>query len=245
MKKFGLIGNPLAHSFSEKFFTEKFKRESIQDCSYKLFPLQRIDQLPALLEKERLQGFNVTIPYKESVLSYLNQLSDEAKQIGAVNCVLIEDEKLIGHNTDVFGFEVSISQWLNKPIKQALILGNGGSAKAVKFALKRLEIPFEIVSRSGALNYENLPASLVHDSHLIINTTPLGMSPQTEAFPDIAYEAIGSQHFVFDLIYNPSETPFLRKCKLAGASIKNGAEMLKLQAEKSWEIWSSNDRPND
>ncbi|MDP4687391.1 MAG: shikimate dehydrogenase [Salibacteraceae bacterium] len=245
MKKFGLIGNPLAHSFSEKFFTEKFKRESIQDCSYKLFPLQRIDQLPALLEKENLQGFNVTIPYKESVLSYLNQLSDEAKQIGAVNCVLIEDEKLIGHNTDVFGFEVSISQWLNKPIKQALILGNGGSAKAVKFALKRLEIPFEIVSRSGALNYENLPASLVHDSHLIINTTPLGMSPQTEAFPDIAYEAIGSQHFVFDLIYNPSETPFLRKCKLAGASIKNGAEMLKLQAEKSWEIWSSNDRPND
>ncbi|MDP4845331.1 MAG: shikimate dehydrogenase [Salibacteraceae bacterium] len=245
MKKFGLIGNPLAHSFSEKFFTEKFKRESIQDCSYKLFPLQRIDQLPALLEKERLQGFNVTIPYKESVLSYLNQLSDEAKQIGAVNCVLIEDEKLIGHNTDVFGFEVSISQWLNKPIKQALILGNGGSAKAVKFALKRLEIPFEIVSRSGALNYENLPASLVHDSHLIINTTPLGMSPQTEAFPDIAYEAIGSQHFVFDLIYNPSETPFLRKCKLAGASIKNGAEMLKLQAEKSWEIWSSNDRLND
>ncbi|MDP4662128.1 MAG: shikimate dehydrogenase [Salibacteraceae bacterium] len=245
MKKFGLIGNPLAHSFSEKFFTEKFKRESIQDCSYKLFPLQRIDQLPALLEKENLQGFNVTIPYKESVLSYLNQLSDEAKQIGAVNCVLIQDEKLIGHNTDVFGFEVSISQWLNKPIKQALILGNGGSAKAVKFALKRLEIPFEIVSRSGALNYENLPASLVHDSHLIINTTPLGMSPQTEAFPDIAYEAIGSQHFVFDLIYNPSETPFLRKCKLAGASIKNGAEMLKLQAEKSWEIWSSNDRPND
>ncbi len=245
MKKFGLIGNPLAHSFSEKFFTDKFKRESIQDCSYKLFPLQRIDQLPALLEKERLQGFNVTIPYKESVLSYLNQLSDEAKQIGAVNCVLIEDEKLIGHNTDVFGFEVSISQWLNKPIKQALILGNGGSAKAVKFALKRLEIPFEIVSRSGALNYENLPASLVHDSHLIINTTPLGMSPQTEAFPDIAYDAIGSQHFVFDLIYNPSETPFLRKCKLAGASIKNGAEMLKLQAEKSWEIWSSNDRPND
>ncbi|MDP4933872.1 MAG: shikimate dehydrogenase [Salibacteraceae bacterium] len=245
MKKFGLIGKPLAHSFSEKFFTEKFKRESIQDCSYKLFPLQRIDQLPALLEKENLQGFNVTIPYKESVLSYLNQLSDEAKQIGAVNCVLIEDEKHIGHNTDVFGFEVSISQWLNKPIKQALILGNGGSAKAVKFALKRLEIPFEIVSRSGALNYENLPASLVHDSHLIINTTPLGMSPQTEAFPDIAYEAIGSQHFVFDLIYNPSETPFLRKCKLAGASIKNGAEMLKLQAEKSWEIWSSNDRLND
>jgi shikimate dehydrogenase len=245
MKKFGLIGNPLAHSFSEKFFTEKFKRESIQDCSYKLFPLQRIDQLPALLEREHLQGFNVTIPYKESVLSYLNHLSDEAKQIGAVNCVLIEEEKLIGHNTDVFGFEVSISQWLNKPIKQALILGNGGSAKAVKFALKRLEIPFEIVSRSGALNYENLPASLIHDSHLIINTTPLGMSPQTEAFPDIAYDAIGSQHFVFDLIYNPSETPFLRKCKLAGASIKNGAEMLKLQAEKSWEIWSSNDRPND
>lgn len=239
MKKFGLIGNPLAHSFSEKFFTDKFKRESIRDCSYKLFPLQRIDQLPALLEKESLQGFNVTIPYKESVLSYLNQLSDEAKQIGAVNCVLIENENLIGHNTDVFGFENSLNHWLEKPINQALILGNGGSAKAVKFALKRLEIPFEIVSRSGDLNYENLPASLVHDSHLIINTTPLGMSPQTEAFPDIAYEAIGSQHFVFDLIYNPGETPFLRKCKLAGASIKNGAEMLKLQAEKSWIIWNS------
>ncbi len=239
MKKFGLIGNPLAHSFSEKFFTDKFKRESIKDCSYKLFPLQRIDQLPALLEKEHLQGFNVTIPYKESVLSYLNELSNEAKQIGAVNCVFIENEKLIGHNTDVFGFETSLNLWLNKPIKHALILGNGGSAKAVKFALKRLEIPFEIVSRSGELNYENLPASLVHDSHLIINTTPLGMSPQTETFPDIAYEAIGSQHFVFDLIYNPSETPFLRKCKLAGASIKNGAEMLKLQAEKSWEIWNS------
>lgn len=245
MKKFGLIGNPLAHSFSEKFFTDKFKRQSIKDCSYKLFPLLRIDQLPALLEREHLQGFNVTIPYKESVLSYLSELSNEAKQIGAVNCVRIENEKLIGHNTDVFGFEVSISQWLNKPIKQALILGNGGSAKAVKFVLKRLEIPFEIVSRSGALNYTNLHTSLVHDSHLIINTTPLGMTPQTEAFPNIAYEAIGSQHFVFDLIYNPSETPFLRKCKLAGASIKNGAEMLKLQAEKSWEIWSCNDRPND
>lgn len=237
MKKYGLIGNPLAHSFSEKYFADKFKRESIHDCSYRLFPLQRIDQLPALLEKEHLQGFNVTIPYKESVLSYLNELSDEAKQIGAVNCVLIENDILIGHNTDVFGFENSLNQWLEKPINQALILGNGGSAKAVKFALKRLEIPFKIVSRSGDLNYENLPASLVHESHLIINTTPLGMSPQTEAFPDIAYEAIGRQHFIFDLIYNPSETPFLRKCKIAGASIKNGAEMLKLQAEKSWEIW--------
>lgn len=239
MIHFGLIGNPLTHSFSEKYFSEKFQKEKLSGYSYKLFSIPKIELLPELLEKQTLSGFNVTIPYKESVIPFLHELSEEAKLIGAVNCVKLVDDKWIGHNTDAFGFGESLQKWLSPNVKSAIILGNGGSAKAVKFALKQLGISFKVVSRSGDLNYENLPASLVHETKLMINTTPLGMSPKMDEFPEIPFEAITSSHFVFDLIYNPEETLFLRKCRLAGANTKNGSEMLKLQADKSWEIWTS------
>jgi shikimate dehydrogenase len=237
MKQFGLIGNPLTHSFSKTYFTKKFDREHILDCAYELYPLTNIDQFPSLITDHKLSGINVTIPYKESIIPFLDSLSEEADEIRAVNCIVHENGRLIGHNTDCFGFEISIAQWIANSPKRALILGDGGSAKAVKYVLKKLNIDFRTVSRKGKLNYENLPASLVAESKLIINTTPLGMSPNLNETPDIPFDAIGSQHFVFDLIYNPIETLLLKTSKIAGAKTKNGLEMLELQAERSWEIW--------
>lgn len=239
MKRFGLIGNPLSHSFSKTYFTKKFEREHISDCAYDLFPIASVDAFPSLLETQHLIGINVTIPYKEVVIPYLNSLSEEAKAIGAVNCIINQNGYLIGHNTDCYGFEISLTNWIETLPQKALVLGNGGSSKAIKYVLQKLKIDFLTVSRRSDLNYENLPQSLVAESKLIINTTPLGMSPTINESADIPFEAIGSQHFVFDLIYNPEETQFLKTCKLAGAKTKNGSEMLQLQAEKSWEIWNA------
>lgn len=237
MINFGLIGNPLSHSFSEKYFSEKFRKEHITGYSYKLFQISKIELLSDLLEKHSLSGFNVTIPYKETIIPSLHAISEEAQVIGAVNCVKKINHEWVGYNTDAFGFSESIKSWLPQEIKSALILGNGGSAKAVKYALRQLGISFKVVSRNGDLTYENLPISMVHETKLIINTTPLGMSPKLNEYPEIPFDAITSNHFVFDLIYNPAETAFLKKCRLAGATVKNGMEMLRLQAERSWEIW--------
>jgi len=240
----GLIGFPLDHSFSEAYFNEKFFRSGLTDMHYDAFPIPKIEQLPALLKKHpKLTGLNVTIPYKESVLPYLDTISDEAQSIGAVNTIKIEHGLLHGFNTDVFGFRLSLNKLLRTHHRKALVLGHGGASKAVCFVLKQLKISYRIVSRSGTennfLSYDELTDSIISDYPLIINTTPLGMAPGRLAFPAIPYKGIGKQHLLYDLIYNPEKTIFLIKGQQQGAKIKNGLEMLYLQAEKSWEIWNT------
>jgi shikimate dehydrogenase len=245
-KVFGLIGATVSHSFSKSYFDEKFFREGLRDYHYELFPLEDINALEALLKDTRgLTGLNVTIPYKEQVMKYLDEVDGFAKQIGAVNVIKIQDGKLKGFNTDSDAFFETIEKWLptDKQFK-ALILGTGGSSKAVQEALKKLKVPFQIVSREsrkGVITYEDLQKdpSILQQSKLIINTTPLGMSPKTEAVPPVDFEQIGSDHYVYDLIYNPARTLFLQKAEMRNATIKNGLEMLHIQAEKSWTIWNN------
>ena len=240
MRKFGLIGFPLTHSFSQKYFEEKFRREKISDCSYSLFPTTSIEEfIPLVKSQPELVGLNVTIPYKEDIIPFLDDINDEAREIGAVNCIKIENGKLKGYNTDVYGFEKSVSSFLKSSVDVAFVLGTGGSSKAVCYVLKKLKIPFKLVSRTEKGNciiYSQIEGHL-KDSNLFINTTPLGMFPQTEAAPEIPYEKVTEKDFFFDLVYNPAETLFLKKGKQNGAQTKNGEEMLELQAEKSWEIW--------
>ena len=243
MRLFGLIGYPLSHSFSKKYFEEKFKREKIPDCRYELFSLKSIDGLKKIFkEKPNLEGLNVTIPYKQQVLQYLYSSSDIPKEIKACNCIKIIGGKLFGYNTDVIGFEKSLKPLLKPWHKKALILGNGGATEAVIFVLKKLDINFDIVSRSlhanSTLCYKDLGEQVMKESLLIINTTPLGMYPQTDQYPDIPYEFITDKHLLYDLIYNPAKTLFLEKGEERGATIKNGEEMLVLQAEESWRIWN-------
>ncbi len=238
MGNFGLIGRNISHSFSEKYFAEKFQEKKISDATYKKFDLAEISELPSLLQIEKLDGFNVTIPYKESIISYLDQIDTEAEKIGAVNCVKILNGKKIGYNTDAFGFEASLKPLLENHHKQALILGNGGAAKAVKFVLENVRIPFQIVSRIGSFTYLDLDKSHMEDYQIIINTTPLGTFPELDSCPEIPYEFLTSGHLVYDLVYNPPKTQFLKLAESQCAKIKNGYEMLVLQAEKSWEIWN-------
>ncbi len=242
MKRFGLIGNPLTHSFSKRYFEEKFKREQIDGCSYDLFELKTINELPDLLNTTRgLAGLNVTIPYKQTVIPFLNSLSAEAQAIGAVNCIKIENGKLTGYNTDAYGFETSLKKVLTNHLPQTFVLGTGGSARAVQYVLQKLGIAYHVVSRTerpNTISYTRIDA-LMQQHNLFINTTPVGMFPQTEACPAIPYHKLGSGDVLFDLIYNPDETGFLKKGKQQGATVKNGLEMLELQAEKSWEIWNT------
>ena len=243
MRLFGLIGYPLSHSFSQKYFEEKFKREEITDCRYELFPLKSIDDLEEILKQNPdLEGLNVTIPYKQQVLSYLYSFSDVLKEIKACNCIKIIKGQSSGYNTDVTGFEKSVQPLLKPWHKRALILGNGGATAAVIFVLKKLNIGFDIVSRSlhadSTLCYKDLGEQVMKESLLIINTTPLGMYPQTDQYPNIPYEFITSRHLLYDLIYNPAKTLFLQKGEEKGATIKNGGEMLVIQAEESWRIWN-------
>lgn len=245
-KKFGLIGSSVSHSFSKSYFDEKFFREGLRDYHYDLYPLNSVDELKKLLdENPELYGLNVTIPYKEQILKFLSDIDPTAKNIGAVNVIKIQNGKLKGFNTDSDAFYETLEKWFPK-IKnaKALILGTGGSSKAVQQALKKLSIPFEIVSREngkGQHTYEGLEkdGTPISDSHLIINTTPLGMSPNTNNFPPIDYELITSQHYVYDLIYNPARTLFIQKAEMRGATVKNGLEMLQIQAEKAWAIWNN------
>ena len=245
MKKYGLIGYPLGHSFSVPYFQKKFEENGI-DAVYENFPIEDITRFPALISEEaELEGLNVTVPYKEQVIPYLDVLSKTARQIRAVNTIRIcrRDGRvaLVGHNTDVIGFERSLKEHIKDHHKSALVLGSGGSSKAVLFVLEELGIKFEVVSRNrgeGLSTYGDLTEDIISDTPLIINTTPLGMFPQTDTLPDIPYAAITSDHLLFDLVYNPSETRFLALGKEQGAAIVNGDDMLVYQAEGSWDRWN-------
>lgn len=242
MRKFGLIGYPLSHSFSQKYFSEKFKKENISDSVYENFSIPSIEEVHKILENNpELAGLNVTIPYKQSVINYLDKATTKLP-IDACNCIRIENKKLTGFNTDIIGFERSLITNLKPAHKNALILGNGGATKAVKYVLKKLEIDFSVVSRKANdesfLSYEDLSKEIIEKNLLIINTTPLGMFPNVDDYPKIPYEFLTDKHYLFDLIYNPAETIFLKKGKERGSAIKNGHEMLIIQAEESWKIWN-------
>lgn len=243
MRQFGLIGYPLSHSFSKKYFTEKFEREEIQAAAYDNFPIASIDELPGLLNNTAsLEGINVTIPYKELVIPFLSEQTAVVQKIQACNCIKIENEKLIGYNTDVTGFELSLKPKLGNHHKYALILGTGGAAKAVEYVLEKLGISFKYVSRNpvpGHIFYHDVTPELLEQYTLIINTTPLGMYPDIESYPPIPYAALSSQHYLFDLVYNPGKTSFLHRGEAQGAVIKNGQDMLVIQAEESWKIWNN------
>lgn len=245
MRKFGLIGYPLGHSFSKKYFTEKFVREGIQGCQFELYPIESISEFPQLMDRESsLEGLSVTIPYKEQVIPYLDALDPACAQIGAVNCIRIRVGKKTGFNTDYLGFKHSLQSWLGTEIPNALVLGTGGASKAVQQALRDLGTSFRIVSRNqieGQLTYDDLrdqPEWLA--SHpLIINTTPLGTFPQVEDLPNIPLEQLHAAHRVYDLVYNPPITRLMQECIARGGTAKNGQDMLELQAEAAWSIWNS------
>jgi shikimate dehydrogenase len=241
--QYGLIGYPLTHSFSPAYFKKKFAEKHIY-ALYDPFPLSDISEFPALLSAyPAMEGLNVTIPYKEAVIPYLHELDPVAQRIGAVNCIAIKNGRLKGYNTDSTGFEQSLIPLLEAQHTFALILGAGGSSKAVAYALQQLGISYQLISRSrkkGTHTYADLTPQVIARHKLIINTTPLGMYPNADAAPPIAYESIGKQHLLFDLIYNPEETKFLSLGRERGAVVKNGFEMLKLQADASWDIWSGN-----
>lgn len=239
---YGIIGNPLEHSWSPAYFAKKFEQLGIR-ATYEKFPLKDIGQFPELLQQHpKLQGLNITIPYKEKIIPYLNELSPAAAKIQSVNCVQIINGKTIGHNTDVTGFGTSLDHFLPANFSsKAFILGTGGASKAVAAVLKSRKIDFQFVSRRKqpkTLLYEDINAAVIQSHLLIINTTPSGMWPETETAPEIPYNLVTKHHFLFDLIYNPEETLFLKKGKLQGASTVNGLEMLIGQAEASWRIWT-------
>ena len=246
MKTYGLIGYPLEHSFSQKYFTEKFLKEGI-NARYLNFPISSIDDFPELfIHHPYLAGLNVTIPYKQQIIPYLDDISPVAKTIGAVNVIKITWEnleyRLKGFNSDITGLKRSLFPLLAIDHKNALVLGTGGASKAVAEALKQLNISFRYVSRSpkdeNTLSYAQLDEGIISEHKLIINTTPLGMFPDVDACPDIPYEALTPRHLLYDLVYNPEETLFLKKGKEKGAKVKNGLEMLHLQAEEAWRIWN-------
>jgi shikimate dehydrogenase len=242
MTKYGLIGYPLSHSFSKKYFTEKFERESIQDHEYDLFPIDKITQLPLLLQAEiDLKGLNVTIPYKEQVIPFLDELTEVVKEIQACNCIRILNGKLIGYNTDVIGFEKTLERKLSNHHQRALVLGTGGAAKAVHYVLSKKGIEYLEVSRTkvdGSITYQEIGEQVISSHTLIINTTPLGMYPNIEEAPNLPYHLLSDQHYLYDLVYNPTKTKFLLEGESRGAVIENGADMLIIQAEASWDIWN-------
>jgi len=250
MRTFGLIGYPLSHSFSRKYFLEKFQKENILEVEYKNFSINTINLFSEVIKTEKnISGFNVTSPYKEQIISFLDELDISAKEIGAVNCIKVKKSNknihLIGYNTDVYGFCQSLNKYLNPNVTNALILGTGGAAKAVSYGLKLKNINFKFVtSKFGKLNdntihYSNLNSKIIEENLLIINATPIGIFPNVNDKPEIPYQFITESHILFDLIYNPTETLFLKEGKIKEATIINGHEMLELQAEKAWDIFNS------
>ncbi len=243
-KQLGLIGKPLSHSFSKSYFTEKFRKLGITNFQYELYELKTIaDFLPLLKSTPGLIGLNVTIPYKKEIMGFLDEISADAEAIGAVNVIKINGNKLTGFNTDYFGFQSSLFDWLPGDWDgNALVLGTGGASLAVTAVLKDRNIAFQSVSRKsgpGLVSYDQVKIlDLLATHSLIVNTTPLGMQPQIEVAPDLDYHKIGPQHFLFDLVYNPAATTFMRNGLSKGAMVKNGLEMLELQAEKAWDIWT-------
>lgn len=240
MRTFGLIGKTLGYSFSKNYFSKKFAALGIEDCSYENFELQSIDAFPALLQAHpELAGLNVTIPYKQAILPFLHQHTKEVAAIGACNCIRFNEGKLTAYNTDWIGFSVSIEPFLKPYHTHALILGSGGASKAIQFALSQKGIQWKIVSRSGGdLHYDQLDKEVLERHLLIVNTTPLGTFPDVEQAPPIPYSLVSPRHLLYDLVYNPSETMFLKRGKERGAAIVNGESMLAIQAEESWRIWN-------
>jgi shikimate dehydrogenase len=257
-RTFGLIGFPLGHSFSKRYFTDKFEREQIADCQYELFPLEFIAHLPVLLDQNpTLCGLNVTIPHKQAVIPYLDAMDDAATAIGAVNCIRIDPNgQLTGHNTDAIGFKQSLQnkadgKWASAPT-QAVVLGNGGAARAVFYVLQQLGIPYQIISRkptpNSAIEHTWNALSVIISSikkHspdspvLVVNTTPVGMAPNTDMCPELPFELLDERFLIFDLIYNPAETVLLRQAEAKGCATLNGLEMLYLQADAAWDVWNN------
>ncbi len=240
---YGLIGKNISYSFSKKYFTDKFSLGNLEECTYENFDLENIEEFPKIIAANPdLKGLNITIPYKESIIPYLNKLSLNAAQIGAVNVIRFTKKgKLKGYNSDYYGFMKSLQPLLQPHHKKALILGTGGAAKAVSFALDQLGILYTFVTREekeGMIDYDRINATTFDNHQIIINCTPIGTSPNTKEFPQIPYNFFTDRHIAFDLIYNPAETQFLKKAKKKGAVTKNGYEMLVLQAEKAWKIWN-------
>jgi shikimate dehydrogenase len=244
MKLYGVIGYPLGHSFSKKYFTEKFAREGITDCRYELFPIAAIDELKDILKQyPEIAGINITIPYKQQVLRHLYSAEHIPLGLRACNCIKIINGNLFGYNTDVIGFERSLLPQLKNYHTHALILGNGGAAEAVRFVLNKLNIIVKTVSRKlhdgSDLTYADLDEKIISENLLIVNTTPLGTFPNTDECADIPYRYLTARHFLYDLVYNPEKSLFLQKGEEHGAAIKNGYDMLVIQAEESWNIWNT------
>jgi len=248
MRTFGLIGKSLSHSFSQQYFAEKLLEKKVCDTEYQLFPLANIGEMKELLQHSSLIGFNVTIPYKSKIIPFLDELTSVVQEIGAVNCVIKQNNKWVGYNTDIIGFEKTLQEVEGRMQKTegkgeifALVLGSGGASKAVCHVLKQKNILFQIVSRKKTektITYDEITDKFIHQTTFIINTTPVGMFPRTDAKPQIPYSALHQKHILIDLIYNPEETLFLKEGKKRGASIMNGLTMFKAQAEKNWELFT-------
>jgi len=241
MRQFGLIGYPLSHSFSQKYFSEKFLREHINDAEFLNLPIPQIEDVEKIFaDYLLLKGLSVTIPYKKSVIKYLDEVDDTVKKINACNCIKIHQHKKTGYNTDVIGFEKSFIKNLKPHHTKALILGTGGAASAIEFVLKKLGIDYLFVSRKSSQNitYNDVSAETIKEFTIIINCTPLGTFPNTEEAPQLPYQFLNADNYLFDLVYNPPLTKFLQHGKSAGCIIQNGYEMLVIQAEENWKIWN-------
>ncbi|MEC8397049.1 MAG: shikimate dehydrogenase [Bacteroidota bacterium] len=242
IKRYGLIGKNIEYSFSRGYFKKKFETENLQDCIYTNFDLNQIKELKNVLSLKNIFGLNVTTPYKREVIHYLDRLSPAAEKINAVNTIKFhKDGTTSGHNTDVYGFEKSLLEIINKLPKKALILGTGGASSAVAYVMKKLKIEFSYISRRGGENttiYTDVDEITINEHELIINASPVGTFPNIDKTPDLPYQFLTKNHILYDLIYNPTETRFLREGKTRGSKILNGQKMLEYQAEKSWEIWN-------
>lgn len=238
MRKFGLVGRNISYSFSQKYFTHKFNNLFLENHSYEIFDIPEIENIKEILSMENLVGLNVTIPYKERIIPYLDELSEETKEIGAVNTILIQDGKTKGFNTDTYGFEKTLLLHKKDTQKSAIILGDGGAAKAIKFVLKKHNIPYTTISRKSEINFENIDYHLIKNNPLIIQCTPVGTFPDVEDCLHFPFEALGNEHLIIDLIYNPEYTKFMKNAHEYGAKCVNGYFMLEQQAEKAWEIWN-------
>lgn len=241
-KKFGLVGKDISYSFSRGFFSEKFTSLQLSNYSYENFDLSDISEFAALINTNTFSGLNVTIPYKELVIPFLNDLDETAEEIGAVNTIQFTANGLKGFNTDAYGFENSLTNHLKDYHKNALIIGTGGASKAIAYVFKKLNIPFQFISRipkKGQLSYKDLSKSIIQKHQIIVNSSPVGTHPNILDKPDIPYQYLTKRHFLFDLIYNPEKTAFLKEGEKKGAVISNGLSMLELQAEKAWKIWNS------
>jgi len=238
---YGLVGKNINYSFSKGYFLDKFKKERIFSCDYLNFDLDRIDLIEDVFRNNLLSGLNVTIPYKEKIIPYIDELCPIAKEIGSVNTICFENSKKIGYNTDFHGFDKTLSEINIENINHALVLGTGGASKAIRYVLSKRNIKYNLVSRSKKNNnilYKDLDSNMFNQNLLIINSTPLGTYPNIEEFPDIPYNLINNNHILYDLVYNPVETIFMKKGIEKGARVINGLKMLRYQAEKSWELWS-------